>query len=290
MAKKSSRAEAPGFLTAIRKGETFRALHNRNFTLLLIGQSGHSAALWIEAIARSWLIWQMTGSGTMLAVVNMLRAIPMLFLGLFAGVLADRFDRRKILIVCKTIALTNYLILATLIATGAIQVWHVLLSAFIMGCSMAFEQPTRTSLIPRLVGEDELPNAVALNSAAMNVTRVVGPGIAGLLIAPLGIDGVYYTSAGVYVITLICTIMMRVPPVIARVERTSVWADMGEGLRYVYREKVILVLMLLALIPMVIGDPYRTVMPIFSDKVLHAGASGYGWLQSASGVGALLVV
>ncbi len=287
--EESTKAVAPGPPTAIERGGAFRALHNRNFTLLLIGQFGHSAASWAETVTRSWLIWQLTGSATLVAVVNMLRAIPMLLFGLFAGVLADRFDKRKILIVCKTITLINYLILATLIATGAIQVWHVLLSAFLMGCSMSFEQPARTALIPSLVGKDELSNAVALNSAAMNVTRILGAAVAGLLIAPLGISGVYYTSAGVYVLTLICTIIMRVPPVIARMSRISTWADLGETFQYVYKEKAILALVLLALIPMVIGQPYMTLMPIFADEVLHAGASGYGWLQAAAGAGAFLV-
>ncbi len=156
-----------------------------------------------------------------------------------------------------------------------------------MGCSMSFEQPARTSLIPSLVGKDELTNAVALNSAAMNLTRVVGPAAAGMLIAPIGIDGVYYASAGVYIVALIATIMLRVPPVIARVERTSVWADLGETFRYVYKEKAILALVLLALIPMTVAWPYMTLMPIFADRVLNIGASGLGWLYSATGVGAL---
>lgn len=290
MAKKSSRAGTPGFLTAIRKGNAFRALHNRDYRLLWIGQVGHSASLWVETIARSWLIWEMTGSGTLLAAVNALRALPMLFVGIFAGVLADRLDKRKLLIYAKIVTLVNKLILAVLITTGLVEVWHVLLSAFLMGCSMALEQPTRTALIPSLVGKDELQNAIALNSVATDVSRVVGPGVAGALLGPLGVDGVYYVASGVYVVTLIATIMMRVPPVIARAGRTSVWTDLGEGFRYVYREKVIFVLMVLALVPMLFGQPYMTIMPIFADRVLHAGASGYGWLQSASGGGALLVV
>ncbi|MFC1940145.1 MFS transporter [Chloroflexota bacterium] len=280
----------PDLLTSIRKGEAFRALHNRDYRLLWIGQLGHSASLWAEIVARSWLIWQLTGSATLLAVVNLLRALPMLLFGLLAGVAADRFDKRKILIICQTITLANYVILGVLITTGAIEVWHVLLSAFLMGTSMSFNQPTRTSLVPSLVGRDELTNAVALNAAAVNITRVVGPGVAGLLIAPLGLGGVYFTSAGVYVATLICTTMLRVPPVIARVGRTSVWADMGETFRYISKEKAVLSLLVLALVPMVFGMPYMTLMPIFADRVLGVGESGYGLLLSVAGIGALLVI
>ena len=290
MQEESARVTASGLPTAIERGRLFRSLHNRDYRLLWIGQLGHSASMWVETVARSWLIWQLTGSATLLAVVNLLRALPMLLFGLLAGVAADRFDKRRILIICQTVTLTNYLVIAMLITTGAIEVWHILLSAFLMGTSMAFNQPTRTSLVPSLVGKDELQNAVALNSAAMNVTPIVGPAVAGALIAPLGIGGVYYTSAGVYVLTLVATIMMRVPPVIVRVGRTSLKTDIGETFRYVYKTKPVLVLVLLALVPMVFGMPYMTLMPIFADRVLHVGASGFGWLQSASGVGALLVI
>jgi len=285
-----TREEAPGLLRGFGRGQPFRALHNRDYSLLWTGQFGHSAALWVEAIARSWLIWELTGSATLLATVSLLRAVPMLFFGLVGGVLADRFDKRKILIACQTTTLINYLVIATLIATGVVQVWHVLLSAFVMGCSMSFNQPARTSLIPSLVKEDELHSAVALNAAAMNVTRVVGPGLAGLLIAPIGVSGVYYISAGVYVLTLVTTIIMRVPAVTARAERTSLHADLGETFSYVYRTKTILALVLLALVPMLFGMPYMVLMPVMADEVLHVGASGFGWLQSLAGVGALVVV
>ncbi|MFC2007503.1 MFS transporter [Chloroflexota bacterium] len=290
MREESSRAESHGLLTAIRSGETFRALHNRNYRLLWTGMVGHSTSLWVENVARSWLIWQLTGSATLLAVVNLLRALPLLSMGLLAGVAADRFDKRKILIICQTATLVNKAVLALLIITGVIEVWQVLLSAFLMGSSMAFEQPTRTSLIPGLVGKDELGNAVALNSAAMSVTRIVGPAVAGMLIAPLGIGGVYFASAGVYLVTLTATIMLRVPPVIARIGRTTIWTDLSEAFRYVYWEKSIFYLVLLALVPMVFGMPYMTLMPIFADRVLDTGASGFGWLYSATGAGAFLAV
>jgi hypothetical protein len=125
MARHSGRAESAGWLMTIKQGEAFRALRNRDYRLLWIGQLGHSAALWVETVARSWLIWELTGSATLLATVNLLRAIPMLILGLFAGVAADRFDKRKLLIITRSVTLANYLVMATLITTGAVQVWHV---------------------------------------------------------------------------------------------------------------------------------------------------------------------
>ncbi len=290
MGNTSTRGESSSFWSALTRGETFRALRNRNFALLMVGQGGHGASQWIETVARSWLIWELTGSATLLAIVQLLRAVPLLGLGLFAGVAADRFDKRRILIICQAFTLINKLVLAVLITTGVVEVWHVLLTAFLMGCSHSFEQPVRTALIPGLVKREELTNAVALNSGAMNGTRIIGPGIAGLLIAPLGIDGVYYVASAVYVITLAATIMMQVPPVTADQGRASMWSDMSEAFRYIYREKNILVLMILALLPMLFGMPYMTILPVFADKVLNAGASGYGLLYSATGAGGFLAV
>ena len=290
MNQKPGGVEGSGFLRTVRRVKTFRALRNRDYRLLWIGQVGHSGSLWVEAIARSWLIWEMTGSATLLATVNLLRALPMLGFGLFAGVSADRFDKRKILIICQICTLANKLVLAILIVTGVVEVWHVLLTAFLMGASMAFNQPARTALIPSLVREDELTSAIALNSAAMNVARIIGPAGAGLLLAPLGIGGVYFVAAGVYVVALSATFMMRVPPVVARRGRVSMWTDMGDAFRYVYREKSIFALILLALIPMIVAWPYMTLMPIFADTVLGIGESGFGFLYSAVGVGALIAV
>ncbi|MFC2043880.1 MFS transporter [Chloroflexota bacterium] len=290
MEEVTTRAETAGLLAAIRRGKTFRALHNRDYRLLWIGQIGHSASLWMETIARSWLIWQLTGSATLLAIVNLLRALPLLIFGLLAGATADRFNKRWILIICQTVTLINYVILALLITTGTVRVWHILLTSFLMGTSMSFNQPTRTSLVPSLVKENELTNAIALNSAALNITRIIGPSVAGLLIAPLGIGGVYIVSTGVYVATLICTIIMQVPPVTVKLISTSLWSDMGEGLRFIWNKKVVFIQIVLAIVPMVFGMPYMTLMPIFADLVLGIGAPGLGLLYSALGTGALLAV
>jgi MFS family permease len=269
---------------------TFRALKNRDYALLWSGQLGHSASLWVETVARNWLIWELTGSGTMLAAVNILRAVPMLLFGVFAGVVADRVDKRKLLIVAKTFTLINKVILATLIVTGRVEVWHVMLTAFLMGASMSFEMPTRTALIPSLVKSEELNSAIALNSAAMNGTRIIGPAAAGLLLAPIGTGGVYFVSAGVYVATLIATIIMRVPKESRRKSEETIWKDMADGFLYVWKDKQVLTMMLLSLIPMVIAWPYMTLLPIIADKVLNIGSAGYGLMYSAAGAGALVSV
>ncbi len=274
----------------LKEIRTFHALRNRDYALLWSGQLGHSASLWVETIARNWLIWELTGSGTMLATVNLLRAIPMLVFGVFAGVIADRVDKRKLLITVKSFTLLNKIVLASLIVTGNVEVWHVLLTAFLMGASMSFEMPARTALITSLVKPEELNSAIALNSAAMNSTRVIGPALAGLLLAPIGTGGVYFVAAGVYVATLIATVVMRVPPESHRKTETSIWKDMADGFRYVGREKRVLTMMILSLIPMVIAWPYMTLLPMVADNVLGIGSAGYGWMYSAAGAGALFAV
>lgn len=274
----------------LKEIKTFRALKNRDYALLWSGQLGHSASLWVETIARNWLIWQLTDSAAMLALVNILRAAPMLIFGVLAGVIADRVDKRKLLIVAKSFTLVNKIILATLIVTGQVEVWHVLLTAFLMGASMSFEQPTRTALIPSLVKDEELTSAIALNSAAMNGTRIIGPAAAGLLLDPIGTGGVYFVSAGIYIATLIATIIMRVPPGSQRHSEETMWKDMADGFRYVWKDKQVLTMMLLSLIPMVIAWPYMTLLPILADQVLNIGEAGYGLMYSAAGAGALISV
>lgn len=270
---------------------TFRALRNRDYALLWSGQMGNSASLWVEAIARNWLIWELTGSGTMLAMVNLLRTLPMLIFGVFAGVAADRFDKRKILLIANAFTFLNKAVLAALILSGKVEVWHVMLTAFLAGASMAFEQPTRTAIIPSLIKGEALNSAIALNSAAMNVTRVIGPATAGLLLTPIGTGGVCAVAATVYLFTLVANFYMRVPketPV--SMDERSMWTDMLEGFRYVYKEKQVFSMILLALVPIVIAWPYQTLLPMFADNVLGVGSSGYGFLNTAAGVGALLAV
>ncbi|MBI4301192.1 MAG: MFS transporter [Chloroflexi bacterium] len=269
--------------------QTFSSLGYRDFRLLWIGMLGHSGSLWMEAIARNWLIWEMTHSGVLLGVVNLMRAIPMLTIGPLAGVLADRLDKRRLLLISQMVTLITKLVLAVLITTGLVEVWHVLATAFVAAIAMSFNQPARQSLIPSLVGKETLMNAVALNSAAMNFTRILGPSVAGALIPLVGVDGAYYFAATVYIGVLVVTFLMKVPAnSYSQGKATSLWGDMAVGFRFVGRQRTILSLLILSLVPMVFGMPYMSLLPIFADKVLNIGVSGYGILQSATGAGALL--
>lgn len=218
-----SRVESPGpglrprrdqatprgtWLTRIR---TFESLQFRDYRLLWLGQGGTSMGQWMDQVARSWLIYQLTGSALQLGAVSAMRAIPMLFFGMVAGVVADRHGRKAQLIISQVTNVAINLVLATLILVGQIQPWHVYVTALLAGSVQAFQQPARQSLISDLVGKQHLQNAVALNSAIFNLMRSVGPAVAGALIAVVGVDGSYYVQAALYVWATVWTVQMRVP-------------------------------------------------------------------------------
>lgn len=267
---------------------TLGALRHSDYRHLWLGQLGQSASLWIEMVARSWLVWELTGSATALGTVNLLRALPMLFFGMMAGVASDRMDKKRLLMLCQLFTMLNLLLLGVMIVTDTIQLWVVYSTAFLMGSSTAFLQPARTSLIPSLVPREELTNAVALNNAAMNVTRIAGPASAGILIGQIGVGGIYLTAAAFYLWTIWSVSRIGVRSETAAARKGSMWGNMKEGLAFCWQDKTILTLMALALIPMTFGMPYMTLMPVFADTVLDVGASGLGILLGASGVGALI--
>jgi MFS family permease len=269
--------------------QTFRALENYNYRFIWLGTLGHAVAMWTDQIAKSWLIWQLTGSPVHLGMINAVRGIPMLIFGILGGVAADRVSRVKILLVCQSVTWATYLVLAFLITTERVAVWHLYVAAVTLGTAMAFNMPTRQSMIPGVVPREMLNNAIGLNIAAMNFTRILGPSMAGVLIAPIGIGGVYWLAGGIYATVLFSTLMLRLPPNLApRPIQASAWADLKEGFRYVRDTEVILAVLLVGLLPTLLGMPFMALLPAFADTVLGMDASGFGLLMSVSGVGALL--
>lgn len=274
-----------------RKGgiglSTFSSLRLRNFRLLWLGMLGHTAAMWMEAMARNWLIWIISYSGLALGFVSFFRNTPFLLFGLFGGVAADRFDKRKLLMAAQSVGLSASVLLAAIILSGHVQVWHVYLTAAIAGSAMSFNQPTRQSLIPALVGRDNVMNAVALMTMVRNMNMIIGPAVAGVLVGIIGIGEVYLVISGVLLAVVVTTWLMRVPPVENR-RRGSPWPDIVEGLAYIWRDRTILSLLVVANLPIFLGMPYMALMPIIADDVLGVGASGLGLLMSAAGIGALV--
>jgi MFS family permease len=268
---------------------TFASLRHRNYRLLWLGQVGHSASLWMEQVIRPVLILELTDSALMVGLVAASRMFPMLLFGLPAGVVADRFDKRRVLLACQTVTMSMHFLLASLILSGMVEPRHVFVTAFVSGSSMSFNQPARQSLVPRLVPEEDLLNAVSLNTAAVNVMRIAGGGLAGILLIPLGVGSVYLFNGIVYMGVMATTYAMHTPSTRAEARPAESWvSDLKEGLVFAVRSPLVFYLMAPALILYVFGFPYQSVfVPLLAVKTLGLGESGVGWLVATTGVGAL---
>ena len=273
---------------ATRYRGIFASFHYSDFRLLWVGQLGWSGANWMEQIARNWLIWELTGSGVALGLVNLFRALPQLFMALPSGVVADRFNKKYVLMSCQSVTMSSYIILTALVFTDLIRVWHIYLFSFLMGVSMVFNQPARNALIPSLVPGENMMNAFALNQVAMNSMRVIAPGIAGLMIGFLSIKSAYASAVLLFTIVIVATILLKAPRAKSVSQISSASGQLKEGIWYVVRNKNILVVMVVALAVFTFVMPYNTLMPIMADEVLDIGAQGFGLLLSLAGIGALI--
>jgi MFS family permease len=278
----------------LRGVRTFESLKFRDYRLLWLGQLNTSMAQWMDQTARSWLIYDLTHSPLQLGLNSAVRGLPLLIFGILAGVVADRYGRKMQLIVAQIINVFLNITLAVLILSGRIQVWHIYATSLLAGTVQAFQQPARQVLISDLVGEKHLLNAVALNSAALNLSRSVGPAVCGVLIVAIGVDSSYFVQAAMYVLATIWTIQIRVPVSAARVRAAadnmtqSILSSAKEGFRYITSHRLILALMILGLAPILLGMPYTSLMPIFAIDVFHGDARTQGLLLTMVGIGAVL--
>ena len=246
--------------------------------------------MWADQVARSWLVWELTGSATAIGLVNVFRAIPLITLGLVGGVIADRFDKRTILIVIQVWSLGIYLLMTVLLIGGWIQLWHLYLTAFLLGIGMSMNQPVRTSLIPQMLDGKLLLNALALNSVAINVTRLSGPAAIGLLIAVAdgNVAPAYVVASLMYILIIISTVLIDFRSERITSREASFWGDLAEGFRYLlYQNRTALALVAIAAGPLAFGHSYITLLPVLVTEVLRSGPSTFGLIQSIGAVGAL---
>jgi MFS family permease len=277
-----------GFTAGFR--QTFRALQYRNFRLLWLGQTGHSATLWMDQVARAVLILQLTDSALILSLVIATRLAPILLFGLLAGAIADRYDKKRILMSTQFVSLGCHLFLGVVAVAGVVEVWHVFATAAVAGTAMAFNQPVRQSLIPMTVPREDLLNAVALNSTALSFMRIGGGAIAGVLLIPFSVGGVSIITAGVYTFVILTTVLMQFSKVEGKKRaQQGIWSDLKEGFTYIAGNSTLGIVTLLALILFVFGFPYQQVfVPLLATRTLDMGESGVGFLAGATGVGAFL--
>jgi len=273
---------------------TFESLRLRDYRLLWMGQLSVSSGQWMDQIARSWLIYQLTGSSIQLGLVGAVRGIPLLLFGVLAGVVADRYGRKAQLVIAQVVNSIINVVLAVLILTNQIQPWHIYVTGFLAGTVQAFQQPARQALVNDLVGEKYLLNAISLNSAAVSLSRSLGPAVGGLLIQGFGVDVAYFVQAALYLLASVWTVQIRIPTAASSMYKSSASSGQSlldsarEGIAYIIAHKMILALMVLGLVPIVLGQPYTSLMPIFAIDILHGNASTQGLLLMMSGIGATL--
>jgi MFS family permease len=269
----------------------FASLQNRNFRLLWFGMLGQSSAMWADQVARSWLAWQLTGSATAIGLVNVFRALPLITIGLLGGVIADRFDKRKILIVIQLWSLSIYIAMAVLLVGGWIELWHIYLTAFLLGAGMSMNQPVRTSMIPQLLEGKLLLNALSLNSIAINVSKLSGPAGVGFLIAMAdgNVAPAYIIAVVVYVLVIVFTVMIDYQSKGTGQQQFSFRSEFVEGFRYLLVEnRTALALVILAIGPLAFAFSYVTLLPVLVTEVFNAGPSSFGAIQSVGAIGALV--
>ena len=267
---------------------TFSSLRHRNFQLLWFGSVVSSSGDWMDQIAFNWLVYQLTGSAVYLAITNLCRMAPILVFTLIGGVVADRVERRRLMFTTQAAAMLMALVLAILVTTNLVQVWMVLAIAIGRGIMMSFNQPARQSLISELVPREHLMNAIALNSATHNLTRITGPAIGGLLITTVGVAGAFYFNAASFLAVLYALALMRFAERPRRANQKSMLSDLTGGIRYLRAQPELRTLVLLSLLPLVFGTPYMTMLTVFAQDVLNVGSTGLGLLSASSGAGAMV--
>ena len=267
--------------------DTFAALRYRNFQLYFGGQLISNAGTWMQTIAQGWLVYQLTHSDLALGFVGFAAAVPALIVSPWGGVVVDRVPKRTLLIITQASAMLLAFILAALAFTGVVQEWHIILLAGGLGLVNAFDGPGRQAFVVEMVGREDLPNAIALNSLMVNGARVIGPALGGILLAVVGTAWCFTINGISYLAVIIGLWVMQVQPHRPLHLMESPWKQLISGVHYVAKQVDLGGLLLLALIFSIFGISYATVLPAFIEQVLHQGAAAYGWINAAIGVGAV---
>ena len=268
--------------------QVFVSLKSYNFRLYFGGQCISLIGTWMQQIAMSWLVFRLTGSVLLLATVTFMAQIPILVATPYMSVFVDRFDRRKLLVLTQSLSMIQALLMALLTLTGLIQVWHIMILSLLIGLINALDNPTRQSFYPSLVPKDKLSNAIALNSAVINGSRLIGPAVGGVLIGLLG-EGICFLLNGIsYIAVIIALLMMRVAPKRERTAKQKVWEDMRDGFRYVAGNIPIRTLLLLMSAISFFGLPLMTFIPAYVKTILHGESEMLGLLLSCIGVGSFI--
>jgi len=275
---------------------TLTSLRSRNFRLYWFGQMISLMGSRIQGIGQVWLVLELTHSGWQLGLVGALQALPVLLFSIFGGVFADRWPKRRVLLVTNTAAMMQALLLWILIVTGAIQLWHLYILAILLGFTNCLYLPASRAFVIEMVGREDLPNAVALNSSIANLARIVGPGLGGIIIAASSVTLLFLLNALSFLPVIVGLALIRSSELHAQalqrssagVRQTTWAAALREGLTYVWKTPAVLLVIVVVGLVLLFGSNFNVVLPLFATDVLHVGATGFGFLSAATGVGALL--
>lgn len=266
----------------------FRALSHRNFRLFFGGQFTSLIGTWMQTVAQGWLVLKLSNSSLMLGVVSFAGYLPVLLVALFAGVVVDHIDRRRLIVITQALQMLSAFILAALTWTGVVRVEHVIALAAFNGLVTAFDMPGRQAFVVEMVGREDLPSAIALNSMIFNGARILGPAIAGVLISVIGIAGCFFLNGLSYIAVIWSLLEMDlVPREVARIG-SAMFARLREGFDYVWHHRASFYLLLVIALTAGFGMQYSVLIPVFARDILHGQALAYGFLLAAQGVGALI--
>ncbi|HVA99324.1 MAG TPA: MFS transporter [Bacteroidia bacterium] len=267
----------------------FRALKHKNYRLFFAGQTISLIGTWMQQIAMNWLVYRLTNSVFLLGTVGFATQMSTFVLAPFAGVYTDRWNRHKILITTQSLSLLQALIFTILIFTHTIAVWHIFVLAVFLGFVNAFDIPARQAFLVQMIDDrKDLPNAIALNSSVFNAARLVGPAVAGILIALLGEGFCFLLNSVSYVAVIIALLMMKNFQPQGKANSKKVWEHLREGFSYAFHLPTVRNILILLAIISLFGMPYSVLMPVFAKKIFLGGAHTYGFLTGATGIGALI--
>jgi MFS family permease len=270
--------------------QALSALRHRNYRLYWFGQLSSVLAQNMEGVAQGWLVLELTNSPLMLGLTGVAFAAPTIALTLLGGVIADRADRRRIMIWSQASAALTFLVIATLVVLGLIALWHVVLLAVLSGCVRAFDRPSRMALLPQMVPQEDIANAVAIGGTIWQLNRLAGPALAGISIYLIGIGPTYFICFGASVFAVFLWLGIRLEETSTAPAGGGVMQHMAEGLNFIRHNQIYSVFISIIFFNSLFGMSYLILMPVFARNVLDVGSQGFGFLQSAGGAGALIGV
>ena len=269
--------------------QTFSSLKYRDFRLLVTSTAFASAGNWVQQVTLGWLIYDMTESAFLVGALSGIRSLPFLFVGPLGGILADRMDRRKVLVATQSVVGVTAFLFALLVLFGPLEVWHLFAFSLLSGAGWAMSNPLRQALVANSVPKESLMNAIALNSAAFNLSRALGPVFGGALIALTGPATNFFLQALFYLAFIVTVLPLRISQDMSQSRGSSLLSSFRDGLRYAVQERTILMLIVIAIIPSFFIFPFtQGIMPVFAQEVLQAGPGGLGLLLGAGGAGAFI--